>query len=604
MSRPYYDENVVAEVRARADIVSVISDYVNLRKRGKNYVGLCPFHQEKTPSFTVDPDKQLFYCFGCGVGGNVFTFLMKKENMTFPEALETLARRTGVMLPSPTATSRKKDTEREAILKALEMAQGFFREMLFSKHGADALLYLKKRGLSREIIDLFGLGYAPLDWEFIVERGKKAGFDVEILHKAGLVIPRDNQEGSSPGGATRSGYYDRFRGRVTFPIYDARGRLIAFAGRSLGDQVPKYLNSPDTQVFHKGKELFALNLARSGIRKQGKVLLMEGYMDVITAFQAGFDYAVAGMGTALSQEQARTLMLLSEDVILCYDQDEAGRRAAQRNIHVFRDLGARTRVMLYQGAKDPDEFIRSFGKEKFLEVVDNAVPDVMFMYEMARENQDISSPEGKIKVKDNLVPFLASLESDFETSAYIEEIARRLGVKKEFLDKDVELYKRKATGELKYKKSENSNTTGYDNQLNTGRTASATSNVDPARRKAEEGIIRALIEKPELLKLKDINLDENDFADLKCKFAFSSLSQDPVRFFSDEEMSGWVSELCAKFGPISEPLRVIKDCIRKLKEIKAQELAEKIRQVQQGKDQSELAELVMRYQSLLKELKS
>jgi len=597
MSKGHYDEDLISAVRSRADIVSVVSEYVNLRKAGKNYVGLCPFHQEKTPSFTVDPDKQLFYCFGCGVGGNVFTFLMKKENMTFPEALETLARKGGVPLPAQKTRgiTEKEKREREAIFEALEMAQASFREMLFSRHGVPALEYLKGRGLSRETLDMFGLGFAPSDWEFIVARGKKSGLEMEYFHKAGLIIPREN------GG----GYYDRFRGRVTFPIWDSAGRLIGFAGRSLGEETPKYLNSPDTPVFRKGRELYALNLAKAGIRGSGKVLIMEGYMDVISAFQNGVDYAVAGMGTALSKEQARTLLLLSQEVVLSYDQDEAGKRAAQRSIEVFRSVGGRTRVLTFGGAKDPDEFFRLFGKDKFLQRVEEAVPDIMFIYQEARSVVDISRVEGKLRVKDLLVPILASLESEFEISAYTEEISRDLGVKKESLDKDVELYKRKAKPEIKYKKSENSNTTGYGNQLKPGgKEEKQVARIDLFRRKAEEGIIRSLVEKPELLQLAEAELEEKDFADTQCRMVFSSLKKNPRRWLSDESVSGWIAELCVRFGPVAEPLRVLKDCVRKLKEFRLKELEEEIREAQREKDNEKLSRIAENYQALLKEVKS
>jgi len=611
MSKAYYSQEIIAEIRARADIVSIVSEYVNLRRSGRNYVGLCPFHLEKTPSFTVDPDKQLFYCFGCGVGGNVFTFLMKKENMTFPEAVEELAKRTGVSLPREKMSllEERKRKERDQIFKTLEFAQEIFREMLLSREGSFAKKYLTGRGLSKETIEKFELGYAPGGWEFLVLRAKRAGFDLEYLHKAGLLIQRD-----------RGGYYDRFRHRVTFPIRDSSSRLIGFAGRALGDENPKYLNSPDTIVFHKRRELYGLHLAKEGIRRTGKVCVMEGYMDVISSFQNGIDYAVAGMGTALSEEQARTVLLLAEDIILSYDQDEAGKRAARRSIDVFRRAGGRTRVLRFSGAKDPDEFLRSFGSAKFLEAVEQAVPDIRFIYEEAKKTYGVSSAEAKLKVKDAIVPVLASLDSEFEISVYVGEISRDLDVRKESLDKDVELYRQRLRKTLKYKKLEKSNTTGYGNQLKSGSNLKVRGTKDAAgivgsqdetkekvnlaRIKAEEGIIRSLVEKPELLSWAQSNLSEKNLKDAKCRLMFSRLAEDPVAWMEEEELSNWVAELCARFGPVVQPERVLKDCVKKLKEIRLSELREEIVSAQREKDEKRLSSIIVDYQKLLKEVKS
>ncbi|QUL99470.1 MAG: DNA primase [Candidatus Fermentithermobacillus carboniphilus] len=607
MSRPYYGEEILDEIRRRADIVALVSEYVTLRKSGRSFVGLCPFHQEKTPSFYVDPDKQLFYCFGCGAGGNVFNFLMKIENLTFAEAVEVLAKKTGTKLPD--AKMRAGDwqgrKEHEDVLKVLTLAQDVFREALSSREGRQALEYLEKRGLSQEIIEKFQLGYAPPQWDFLTGRAKKAGFDGEHLVRAGLVVKKQN-----------GGYYDRFRHRVMFPIWDASGKLIGFAGRALGDETPKYLNSPDTVVFHKGRELYALNLAKPGIRRTGKVCVMEGYMDVIAAFQYGIDYAVAGMGTAFSREQARALLLLAGDVILSYDQDEAGKRAARRNIEVFRQAGGRTRVLTFSGAKDPDEFLRAFGPEKFMEVLDKALPDVRFIYEEARKTFGIRSAEEKVKVKEAILPVLASLESEFEVSAYIGEISRDLDVREESLARDIELYRRKARETAKYKKSENRDTTGYDNQSksgerNAGGQSGVTSdpegqggNVNLVRIKTEEGIIRALVEKPDLLTLAQSFISENDFVDPTCRLVFSSLVESPLAWMKDEVISKWVAGLCARYGPVDRPERWLRDCIRKLREIRLSELREEISAAQRERDEKRLFETLSLYQKLLREVKS
>lgn len=602
MSRRYFGEDFITELRSRADIVSLVSEYVRLRKTGKRYVGLCPFHQEKTPSFSVDPDKQLFYCFGCGQGGNIFSFLMKIENMTFPDSVEELARRVGLSLPEATFSpaAQKRRAEADSIRKALEFARNRYREMLFSAQGVQALKYLEGRGLSRRIIDMFQLGYAPDQWEFITQGGMRAGIGAKYLEQSGLSIERERQ---------RETYYDRFRNRIIFPIWNTRGELIGFAGRAVGDEMPKYLNSPDTPIFHKGKELYALHLAKPGIRSKGSVCVMEGYMDVISMFQNGIDYVVAGMGTAFSVEQARALLLLCDDVVLSYDQDEAGKKAVRRCIDVFREAGGRTRVVTFEGAKDPDEFVRKYGADRFKELIENATPDIRFIYDEAAKSTDISTVEGKLQVKDIMVPVLASLDSEFESSAYISELWRHLDVRKESLDRDVESYRRrlrraslKAPG---YKKPENSNTTGYDNQLGSKveELPKRGNGIALGRQRAEEGIIRALVEKPELTKMANAYLGESDFADNASRLVYVNLT-DSLAWTEDHEISGWVAEICAKFGPVDQPERVLMDCVRRIKEFQLKELREEMKLAQEARDEQRLMTIISEYQELLKQVKS
>jgi DNA primase len=608
VSKKYFSEDIITEIRSRADIVSLISEYVNLRKAGRSYVGLCPFHQEKTPSFSVDPDKQLFYCFGCGQGGNVFSFLMKIANMSFQETVEELAKRTGVRLPEARLSplEQKRKAERDDIRKALSFALGRYREMLFSRQGVQALSYLEKRGLSRETIDLFQLGYAPPEWEFITAGSKKAGIDEKCLVKAGLAVERDQgSTGEGQRGRQRRGCYDRFRNRVIFPIWNANGDLVGFAGRAVGDDMPKYLNSSDTPLFHKGRELYALNLAKPGIRSKGKVCVMEGYMDVISMFQNGIDYAVAGMGTAFSREQARTLLLLCDDVVLSYDQDEAGKNAVRRCIDIFREAGGKTRVVTFEGAKDPDEYVAKYGASRFGELIDRAVPDIRFIYEEAAESNDISTVEGKLKIKDIMIPVLASLESEVESSAYTSEIWRDLDVRKESLDRDVELYRRRLQEASRYKKSENSNTTSYDNQSKSGieKGPGAGREIALGRQRAEEGIIRALVEKPELAKMADAHLGDADFEDARCSLVYANLENSLV-WMEDTAISNWIAELCAKFGPVDQPERVLIDCVKKLKEFRLAELREEMKRAQEARDERRLLTIISDYQKLLKQVKS
>lgn len=600
MQRGYYGDQA-EEVRAKTDIVAVISEYVKLKKAGRNYVGLCPFHSEKTPSFSVDPDKQLFYCFGCNTGGNVFTFLMKKDGLTFQEALQVLAQRAGVRLTQPRGGGDSARKEIERLKAVLQYAQTKFRENLLSSRGKDAMSYLHKRGLSDQTIERFGLGLALDDWEALAVSSRRAGLDPRDMQKAGLLVERQ-------GG----GYYDRFRNRIMFPIWDSTGTLIGFGGRTLGDDPAKYLNSPETPLFHKGKELYALNLAKPGIRANDRVCIVEGYMDVITSFQHGIDYTVAGMGTALTPLQARTLMLLTQRVYLVYDQDEAGKRAARRTIDVFREIGGRTNVVTYDGAKDPDEFLKANGVERFVERLEEALTDIQFIYQEARRHLDLSKIDDKVRLKDTIVPILASLESQFEVSAYTEEFSRDLGVRKESLDKDVELYRRKVRY-AKNKKSENSNTTGYDNQPEQGLGGGHSqkvgagrpgSEIPLVRRKAEEGVIRCLVEKPGLLDSMSNRITVDDLMDPGCRRAFMSLQKGQLTPDDDEEVLAWVAELCIRFGPVDQPERIFRDCVKKIREFRLIELSDRIALAEREKDQEMLAAVQAQYQRLLKELKS
>ncbi|MEX0974829.1 MAG: DNA primase [Bacillota bacterium] len=606
MPAGYFGDDVIEQVRSRVDIVGLVSEYVKLRKTGKNYVGLCPFHEERTPSFSVDPDKQLFYCFGCGAGGSVFNFLMRKDGLTFPEAVRTLAERAGVTLPSPRARAEEESAmkERRRLRSSLEFAQKRYREMLDSSHGAQAREYLEGRGLTRETIDKFGLGYAPDEWEFVASAGRSAGFDRVDLLKAGLLIERPS-----------SGYYDRFRHRVTFPIWDTAGELVGFGGRSLGDEQPKYLNSPDTPLFRKGKELYALNLAKPAIRRENSVCVMEGYMDVITSFQHGIDYTVAGMGTALSREQARALLLLAERVFLVYDQDDAGKRAARRSIDVFREGGGRTSVVAFQGAKDPDEFLRARGKESFVEILGSALPDISFIYEEARKVYGIAGIEAKLRVKDAMLPVLAALTSEFEVSAYLEEISREMGVLKDSLAKDVEMYRRKTRQAAKYKKSENRDTSDYDNQSLPGQritdkaggqAGNPSSNIEVSsdRRKAEEGVIRCLLEDTGLSTWAKENLTEDHFADPRCREALRALGQGPLSSIEDEGLSQWLAELCARSAPVPDPKRMLGDYRRRLGALRLAELQDRMISLERQKDVAALDEVRREFQALLKQVKS
>ena len=410
----YYPEDVVEEVRLRNDIVDVIGEYVTLKKRGSNYVGLCPFHNEKTPSFTVQRSSQLYYCFGCGKGGNVFTFLMEYENMTYPEAIRFLAERAGITLPEQTYSAKEK-AARDRKSRMLEMnkeAAKFYYTNLRTPKGEQALRYLTGRGLSQETIRSFGLGYAGKYSDHLYRYLKEKGFDPVMMKDAGLI---DISE--------KNGVTDRFWNRVMFPIMDLNSRVIGFGGRVMGDGQPKYLNSPQTYVFDKSRHLYGLFAAKKS--RKPYFLLCEGYMDVISLHQAGFTNAVASLGTALTTEHAKLLRRFVKEVLITYDSDGAGTKAALRAIPMLRSAGILTRVVRLSPYKDPDELIKGAGAEEYQRRVDSATDGFMFIIEMTAAQFDLDTPQGKISFCHAAAREINELSEDVERRTYSETVAAK-----------------------------------------------------------------------------------------------------------------------------------------------------------------------------------
>jgi len=357
-----YPEQIIEEVRLRNDIVEVVSGYVKLEKKGRSYWGLCPFHNEKTPSFSVEPNKQFFYCFGCNKGGSVIHFIMNIENLEFVEALKFLADRAGIALPeTEDPQEREKAEQRKVILEINRQAARFYFRSLAGKDGLKAQNYLKKRGLLAKTIKQFGLGYAPAEWDGLTRELLKQHFPADLLIKSGLSIRAKSGE-----------LVDRFRDRIMFPIFDIRGNIVGFGGRVLDGSMPKYMNSPDTPVYNKSRELYGLNYARMSPSK--RLLIVEGYMDVISLHQAGIDFAVASLGTALTRMQAWILKKYSEEVIIAYDSDSAGQAATMRGLDILEETGCNVKVLILPEGKDPDEYIRIHGPDKFKNLIDREYP--------------------------------------------------------------------------------------------------------------------------------------------------------------------------------------------------------------------------------------
>lgn len=410
----YYPEEIVEEVRQRNDIVDVISGYVGLSKRGSNYVCCCPFHGEKTPSFYVSRSKQIYKCFGCGEGGNVTTFVMKYENCTFPEALKLLAERAGVKLPEETYSeeAKRRESRRQQLLAVNKEAAKFYYYQLRGERGAKAREYLDKRALSDETRKGFGLGFAPVRGEELLLYLRQKGFTDDLIRDAGLAKADE-----------RRGTVTQFWNRVMFPIQDINHRVIGFGGRIMGtdDKGPKYLNSPETEIFDKSRNLYGMNLARSS--RAGNMILCEGYMDVISMHQAGFTQAVASLGTAFTAGQAGLIKKYTKEVLLAYDSDGAGVKAALRAIGILRDAGMSGKIINMSPYKDPDEFMKNLGKEAFQERIEHAENSFLFEIRMLERDFDMNDPEEKTNFHNHIARRLCDFGEDVERENYIEAIA-------------------------------------------------------------------------------------------------------------------------------------------------------------------------------------
>ena len=409
----YYSDEIIEEVRSKNDIVDVISSYVKLQKKGSYYFGLCPFHNEKSPSFSVSREKQMYYCFGCGAGGNVFTFLMEYENYSFQEALKYLADQAGVELPEAeySKEARERADQKAILLEINKVAAQYFYVQLKSPQGAHALSYLKDRGLSDEMIHSFGLGYSNKYSNDLYQYLKSKGYRDELIVKAGLVTVDE-----------RYGVSDKFWNRVMFPIMDSNSRVIGFGGRVMGDAKPKYLNSPETMIFDKSRNLYGLNRARSS--RKPYFLLCEGYMDVISLHQAGFSNAVASLGTALTPGHASLIKRYVKEVYLTYDSDEAGTKAALRAMPILKDVGITARIIRMEPYKDPDEFIKHLGAEAFEERIHKARNGFMFGLEVLERDYDLTTPEGKTDFMKEAAKRLTQFDEEIERSNYIEAVAK------------------------------------------------------------------------------------------------------------------------------------------------------------------------------------
>ena len=425
----YYSDELVEEVRQRNDIVDIISGYVNLKKKGGNYFGLCPFHNEKSASFSVSPGKQMYYCFGCGAGGNVFTFIMNYENYTFAEAIKLLADRAGIALPEieDSKEAREKENRRKTLLQINKEAATYFYYQLRAPQGRVGLDYLKGRQLSDETMNRFGLGYSNKTSNDLCQYLRHKGYPDELIRESGVAVFNE-----------KYGMSDKFWNRVMFPIQDVNHRVIGFGGRVMGEGEPKYLNSPETPVFDKSRNLYGLNFARTA--RQDNIILCEGYMDVIAMHQAGFTQAVASLGTAFTSGQANLLRRYTENVILSYDSDGAGVKAALRAIGILKEAGLTGKVLNLEPYKDPDEFMKNLGREEFAKRLLPAENTFFFELRMMQKQYDLSDPEAKTKFYNEIAKKLCGFSEEVERENYTEAVAEKYNISMESLKKLVTGY--------------------------------------------------------------------------------------------------------------------------------------------------------------------
>lgn len=594
----YYPDEVIEEVRSRNDIVDVVSAYVKLKRSGGNLFGLCPFHSEKSPSFSVSPSKQIYYCFGCGAGGNVISFIMQYENCSFQEALKTLADRAGVALPEQETdqAARQEQSLRSRILEVNKMAAAFYYYQLRSKAGAQGLEYLKGRALSDETIHGFGLGYAGKYSDQLYQYLRGKGVDDQLLRESGLMVFDE-----------RRGMLDKFWNRVMFPIMDVNSRVIGFGGRVMGDGKPKYLNSPETRVFDKSRNLYGLNFAR---RSRARVMIVcEGYMDVISMHQAGFINSVASLGTALTSQHASLLKRYTDEVVLSYDSDGAGIRAALRAIPLLKEAGLRAKVLNLSPWKDPDEFIKANGNEAFQERIDAAEGSFFFELRMAQSRYNMADPESKTAFFREIAGRIAGFEQEVERENYIEAVAQQYHVSFDGLRRMVgtELMKGIYTGQGNaagggYALSDRSDEDGYVSTPVRKKDLTA----DEGPRRSQSMLLTWLTEYPQIFPVVKEYVAVEDYSEGFCREAaallYDQLEQGPpvpariISHFTDPEDQKKAAALFNTSEPGlggEELKKAIRETIRKVTAARQKETG-----LEGGMDMAALKQMIDRKKKL------
>lgn len=548
-------DSFLQDLRLKNDINDIISGYVSLKKRGSTYIGLCPFHNEKTPSFTVYPDTQSFYCFGCGAGGDAVTFVRKIENLDYLDALKMLAQRAGLQMPDD-GYDDSLSKKRKTVLEINRATARFYHSYMMSDAGRKGLNYFLDRGLTKKTITKFGLGYAPDSWDSLLRHLKDKGFSISDMVIAG-VVKKGNK-----------GYYDIFRNRVMTPIIDVRGNVIAFGGRVLDDSKPKYINSSDTLVYKKTNELFALNFAKDS--GQESLILCEGYMDAIAMHQSGFNNAVAGCGTALTSEQVRLISRYSKEVLLAYDSDEAGQKALTKAVSLFNQTDVKVKIPSLIGGKDPDEIIKLYGRDKFKGILDSASNEIEYEFSKLNEKYNLLSSQGKIDFLKECIVVLAKV-SPIEQDIYMSRLAEELGVEKNSIKIQLDDYIRR--NKRRNEKKEFNKI--IDNSMRNMKKESADADISLRNLKAQERIIGILTLYPDCCKLCD-KIDKDKLSSGFIKTVFSLILEKieegvdvDIMYFSQylsPDELGRLSGIINNSKNSADPKKEFLDCIEVVEE--------------------------------------
>jgi len=564
----FFPKEKLAEIRSRANIVDIISEYVTFKKAGKNYLALCPFHSEKTPSFHVNEEKQIFYCFGCQKGGDVITFLREINNLSFVEAVSQLANRYGLSLPPPSSYRKEKATDQETFLEINEKAMHFFHHVLMQRpEGEVGRKYLKKRGIDQKIWETFKLGYALETWDSLATFLNKGNIPLQLAKQLGLIAPRE-----------KGGFFDCFRGRIIFPIFNLNGRTIGFGGRAIAGGTPKYLNSSDSMIYKKSSSLFGLPITRNSIAKEDQVLIVEGYFDLLSLFQAGICPVVSPLGTALTGVHIQTLKRFTSRFYVVFDADEAGDKAALRSLEMFLNEGLSPRVVILPSGSDPDEFIQQKGVENFREKMEIAPLLIEYFIERAIEEKNLSLPEGKVEVVKEVMPIIGHIREPIVQDEYIRKLSERLGVREDRI-----------------------RSLGLSPAPH--RAKELSSPIDETRR--EEFLLTLMLQKPELI----LSVDAVEVVDDLDSHLLQEIAKTVIALYQKEgevEITTLIDQLGDEKGKLATRLSLkeenfanitesLKDCIlqikrNKFKKMKAQ-LTLKIKKAQDSRDEAKIRDL-------------
>ena len=581
-------DNIIDSIQEKTDIVEVISRYIPLKKLGRNYKALCPFHHEKTPSFVVSPDKQIYHCFGCGAGGNAFSFVMRYENVEFPEAAETLAKKAGIIIPRKAGERRDLESLANQLYRINELASRFFSASLATSPAAKE--YLKSRGIGDEAIRLFGIGYAPDSWEAALNHFKSNGLSEPLLEKAGLAI-KNVDKGS---------YYDRFRHRIIFPILDLKERVLGFGARVLDVSLPKYVNSPETYIYSKGKNLYGLSLSKTDIKREGYALVVEGYLDFLIPYQAGVKNMVATLGTALTVDQVKLLKRFANTAIMVYDPDEAGEAASLRNLDIFISEDVNVYIAELPKGYAPESYIRKFGTKEFTRLVKAAKNLFDYKFDKLSRRFDINSANGKAEIAREMLPTIARIDNAVLKSNLVKKLAESLSVDEESIRTELKKVKLDYSEERNYLKSKVLKR--------------------PDSKGAERMILAIILEGPAFIAKAKEQLSPEELKDTSIRDVVKAIFElhenkkevTPAKLISHMAAAGEAVKLISEAAELAELLtekeRALEDCIARVKEDNVKDLLARIqlaiKTAHDSKDENKVKDLVIQYNGLLKGTKA